>query len=73
MPVLILVPVSGYIHFGQIGLILNYCLHILHTFLASSNNVNCMDSGFLQHCVSFLDYIYVFIAVDDIFHTFIFH
>ena len=32
MPVLVLIPISGYTNCGQIQLILNFCLHILFTF-----------------------------------------
>ena len=49
MPVLVLIPISGCINHGQIRLVLNYHFRIMHTFPVSFNNVNFMDSGFLQH------------------------
>ena len=72
---LVLIPCFGYIGYisrSIISLVLASCLCIVHTFPGSSNNVNSMDSGFLQHWDSFLDSIYLFLAVTDILHTFIF-
>ena len=71
MPVLVLVPIVGYIHCGQIRPVSNPHLRIVHNFLGSSNNVNYMDSEFLQHCAPCLDSICVFLVVTDLFHTFI--
>ena len=73
MTVLVLIPIFGYINCGQIWLVLNSRLRIMHTFLGSSKNVNYMDSGLPQHCDYCLDYICVFIVVTNILHTFIFH
>ena len=70
IPILVLIPIFGYINCGKIWLVLNYCLRIVHTFMGSPNNVNCMDSGVLQHCASWLDSICVFIVLTALFHTF---
>ena len=73
MPVLVLIPIFGYINRGQIRPVLNYSLCIVHTFLGSSKNVNMMGSGFLQYCASCLDSIYASLVVTNILHTFIFN
>ena len=57
----------GYINCGLIRLVLDFRLCIVHTFLGSSNNVNCLDSGLFQHCAYWLDSIYVFLVVTDVF------
>ena len=49
MPVLVMIPVFGYIYHGQIQPIPNSCLRIVCTFPGSYNNVDCMDYGLLQH------------------------
>ena len=43
----------------------------MYKSIGLSNNLNCMDYEF-QHYASCLDYIYAFLVVDDLFHTFIF-
>ena len=49
MPVLIMTPIFGYKNCGQIRLVSNSCLSIMHTFQGSFKNANSMDSGFFQH------------------------
>ena len=72
VPVPVLIPSFGNINCGKIQPILNNCLPTMYTFPGSYNNFNCMDYWFLQKYASCLYYIYVFIVVNDIFHTFIF-
>ena len=50
MPVFVIIPIFGYINRGQIQPVLNFCLRIVYNFMGSSDNMNCMDFEFLQHC-----------------------
>ena len=52
---------------------MDFCLCTVHTFPGSFNNVNNIDSEYLQHFSSWLYYIYVFIVVTDVLYTFICH